>query len=427
MKRFTSILNTFFFCWLLIFESQTAAAATQQQWLLSPTDMSEQQLDSVRISLLTCSPHDEIYSLYGHTAIRLENPAYGVDVAINYGMFSFSKPFFVLRFVFGLTDYEMGAVPFAYFCEEYRSYGSKVTQQVIRLNNRQKQRIIEALERNYQPENRVYRYNYFYDNCTTRARDMILQNMQDDSTHVVGKDYTKELTYRDMVHACTENHRWARFGNDMLLGFMADRPTTNEQQQFLPANLMDDFDEMLVSDNATYEAPLVIDKLTAVEPGRQYTEEGFPLSPTACALILLAVTLLVVAYEWLAADNVCWAYDALLMVLSGLAGCLLFLMLFSQHPTVRLNLQLLVLNPLPLLFVWRAVKRARHAQRDPWWMLWGALIVLFFVGALVQRYAEGMMILASCLLIRCGVNIVATRRKNVGKSASMPHNKKSGA
>jgi hypothetical protein len=85
-------------------------------------------------------------------------------------------------------------------------------------------------------------------------------------------------------------------------------------------------------------------------------------------------------------------------------------MLFSQHPTVRLNLQMLVLNPLPLFFLWRAVKRARRGQRDPWWMLWGALIVLFFVGAFVQRYAEGMMILASCLLIRCVVNTVATRK-----------------
>lgn len=413
VKRFKSILKIVFCCLPLVLGGKTTAAAQSAPWRLSPTNMTDAQLDSVRISLLTCSPHDEIYSLYGHTAIRLENPAYGVDAAINYGMFSFSKPYFVARFVFGLTDYEMGVVPFAYFCEEYRSYGSKVTQQVINLKNSQKRRIIQALEDNYQPENRVYRYNYFYDNCTTRARDMILQNLQDDSTHVIGKSHTEPLTYRDMVHACTAHHPWARFGNDMLLGLMADRLTTNEQQQFLPANLMGDFDEMLISDNRTYEAPLVLDKLTVVPEGQQFSEGGFPLSPTACALILLAVTLLVVAYEWLAADNVCWAYDAVLMVLSGLAGCLLFLMLFSQHPTVRLNLQMLVLNPLPLFFLWRAVKRARRGQRDPWWMLWGALIVLFFVGAFLQRYAEGMMILALCLLIRCVVNTVATRKSKV--------------
>lgn len=397
VKRFTSILRTVFLSLPLL--------------LSAPATVCADEMDSVRISLLTCSPHQEIYSLYGHTAIRLEDPAKGLDVAVNYGVFNFNKPFFALRFVFGLTDYEMGITPFPYFCEEYRSCGSKVTQQVIRLSNSQKRRIVEALENNYRPENRVYRYNFLYDNCTTRARDMILQNMADDSTHIIGKSHHEEATFRQMVHQCNINHPWNTFGIDMLLGLKADRPTTNEEQQFLPANLMNDFDEMLVSDNATYEAPLVLDKLTVVEQGQQYVESGFPLSPLACALILLALTLAVTLYERYVADSTCWPFDLLLMLLSGLAGFLLFLMIFSQHPTVALNLNLLALNPLPLFFAWRAVKRARRGQPDWWWMLWGALIVLFFAGAIWQRYAEGMMIVALSLLIRCIANILATRKK----------------
>ncbi|WP_423809215.1 DUF4105 domain-containing protein, partial [Prevotella pectinovora] len=72
--------------------------------------------DSIRVSLLTCSPHDEIYSLYGHTAIRYEDKASKTDIVVNYGMFSFKKPFFVARFVLGLTDYEMGIQDFNDFC-----------------------------------------------------------------------------------------------------------------------------------------------------------------------------------------------------------------------------------------------------------------------------------------------------------------------
>ena len=90
-------------------------------------------MDSVEVSLLTCSPHEEIYSLYGHTALRWHDLRSGEDLAFNWGIFNFKKPYFVLRFVFGLTDYELGAIPMKYFMEEYRSVGSSVTEQVLDL------------------------------------------------------------------------------------------------------------------------------------------------------------------------------------------------------------------------------------------------------------------------------------------------------
>ena len=90
-------------------------------------------MDSVEVSLLTCSPHEEIYSLYGHTALRWHDLRSNEDLAFNWGVFDFRKPYFVLRFVFGLTDYELGTVPMKYFTEEYRNVGSSVTEQVLNL------------------------------------------------------------------------------------------------------------------------------------------------------------------------------------------------------------------------------------------------------------------------------------------------------
>jgi len=136
-------------------------------------EMPATNYDSVEISLLTCAPGQEVYSLYGHTAIRIQDLARGTDVAVNYGMFSFRKPFFILRFVFGLTDYEMGVVPFSAFRDEYAAAGRAVYQQTLSLTDEEKAAVIAALRRNYEPQNREYRYNYFYDNCTTRARDML--------------------------------------------------------------------------------------------------------------------------------------------------------------------------------------------------------------------------------------------------------------
>ena len=89
--------------------------------------------DSVRVSLLTCSPGGEIYALFGHTALRYENLTTGVDWVFNYGVFSFDQPHFIWRFALGECDYQIGALPYPYFAEEYEERGSAVYEQVLNL------------------------------------------------------------------------------------------------------------------------------------------------------------------------------------------------------------------------------------------------------------------------------------------------------
>ncbi len=105
-------------------------------------------MDSVRISLLTCAPGSEIYALFGHSAIRYENPEKDQDWVFNYGMFSFKEPNFVMRFVKGETDYQLGVVPFRYFETEYALRGSSVYQQVLNLTDEEKAKLISLLEEN---------------------------------------------------------------------------------------------------------------------------------------------------------------------------------------------------------------------------------------------------------------------------------------
>ena len=194
------------------------------------------RMDSVEISLLTCQPHDEIYSLYGHTALRYHDLRKGgLDIAFNYGVFDYKKPFFALRFVFGLTDYELGAYPYRLFQEEYRRFGSMVTEQVLNLTDQEKAILQQALAINMQNENRIYRYNYFYSNCTTKARDIIEQCIQGTVSYADREGYTP--THREMIHEMTKNNPWAAFGNDMLLGLRADIKTDLRQQEFLPSDL----------------------------------------------------------------------------------------------------------------------------------------------------------------------------------------------
>ena len=362
----------------------------------TPQDNLE-KYDSIEVSLLTCSPHEEIYSLYGHTALRWHDlhqsgPSAGNDIAFNWGIFNFNKPYFVLRFVFGLTDYELGIMPFQYFCTYYEKWGSSVTEQVLNLSNEEKMKLEAALQENLQPENRIYRYNYFYDNCSTRPRNIIEECINGKVEYAQHEDYTP--SYREMVGVCTRNHPWGTFGNDILLGIKADFKTDMRQQEFLPDNLLYDFDRAQIYADGTYR-PLVKERRMVVLPGVQIIEKDFPLTPTECAVVLLIVALLLRGLEWKLKKVFVW-WDVLLMLAQGLAGCVLFAMIFSQHPTTSLNLQILLLNPLPLFFIPSMIR----GKKTKWQNLLLVLVVLFFIGSLFQHYAEGMLILALSLLSR---------------------------
>ncbi len=384
--------NSFFRRFLLLLTGLWWVTTTQ-----AVTDQMQVYDDSIEVSLLTCSPHEEIYSLYGHSALRWHDmhesgPTAGTDIAFNWGIFSFSKPYFALRFVFGLTDYELGPIPFYAFCRYYEEWGSSVTEQVLNLTTEEKARLKKALAENLKPENRIYRYNYFYDNCSTRPRDIIEKCLNGKVEYTEREDYTP--SYRDMVSVCTRNHRWATFGNDMLLGVKADLKTNMREQEFLPDNLMYDFDRAQIYNNGEYR-PLVKERRIAVAGGVQVIEQDFPLTPTECALIMLGLTLVIMLIEWKTKIWQRW-YDILLMTLQGLAGCVLFVMLFSEHPTTSTNLQILLLNPLPLFFIPSVVRQ----NGTRWQKVLLVMVILYFLGGIFQHYPEGMMIVALSLLLR---------------------------
>ena len=350
-------------------------------------------LDSVEVSLLTCQPHDEVYSLYGHTALRWHDlHEDGADIAFNWGVFNFNAPHFVTRFVFGLTDYELGGFPYSAFQREYQYYGSMVTEQVLNLTAGEKQAIYDALKENLRPENRIYRYNFFYNNCTTQARDIIEHSVSGEVEYTEREDYTP--TYRQMVHDMTKEHPWTQFGIDLLLGINADMRTGLRQQEFLPNNLMHDFDHAQIYEDGEFRL-LVKERRIAVPAGVQVKQESFPLSPMACGIILTIIGLTIFFIEK-KKRIIFVAWEILLMIVTGIIGVVLFIMLFSQHPTVSLNLQFIFFNPLPWFFLWPVFKK----KATVYWTITPLLAVLFFVGGIFQSYAIGIHALALCLLLQ---------------------------
>lgn len=373
------------------------------------TNYAETPADSIRVSLLTCSPHDEIYSLYGHTAIRYEDKASKTDIVVNYGMFSFKKPFFVARFVLGLTDYEMGIQDFNDFCYEYQYFGSQVTQQEINLTPEEKGQLLKALQDNY-ANARVYRYNYFYNNCTTKARDIILKSINGKIEYKNAID--KSVSFRDLIHGYNANYSWASFGNDLLLGFKADMQTTREEQQFLPDNLMRDFGQAKIVSADGSARPLVKNTEIIVKGNDHAIAGKTKVTPQFVFITLLLLIAAIVVAEFKTKKRFLWV-DISLLLASGLAGLILFVMLFSEHPTTSTNLQIFILCPLNLYWAIYIIKNKRNERklRKAWTFL-SIMLCIGLSGRLIQVYAEGMPLLALSLLLKNCCNLYATRKND---------------
>ena len=353
-------------------------------------------MDRVRISLLTCAPGSEIYALFGHSAIRYENPDQQEDWVFNYGMFSFKDPNFVMRFVKGETDYQLGVIPFAYFEAEYAMRGSSVYQQVLNLTNDEKELLVNLLKENYLPANRVYRYNYFYDNCTTRARDKIEESIQG---KVVYTENEEEVSFRDILHEFMVDSHWSEFGIDLCLGSEADQPIDERKQMFAPFYMLEAARGAMIHRGDTV-VPLVLEEVKIVDAVLE-DEPAFPLSPIFCSLLLLLVTMVVVAWS-IRKGRSCLAWNVLLFFLQGIGGCIIaFLFFFSLHPTVGSNWLLMLFNPLPLLYLPVLIYRGIKGKKDPyhWYNLACLTSFMILMPFLPQEFNPTVLPLALSLIL----------------------------
>ena len=369
--------------------------------------------DSATLSLITCSPGPQIYALFGHTAIRLVDPTKGLDIVFNYGMFNFNKPNFYLKFIQGATDYELGAYETKYFLPEYRERNSSVTEQMLNLTTVEKQQLSDALFVNYQPENREYRYNFVYDNCSTRPRDKILSVIKDKVVY----DYVSEpQTFRNWVGTYTGENTWAKFGIDMLLGREADELSTRWSSMFLPEVLCREFGAVKIIAHDGTTRSLVNAEKIIVPRQDSIVKTNFLQLPITVTLTVLLLGVLLIFYEK-RRKKYYKIIDSVLLMVSGLAGVIIFyLMFFSVHPLVHSNFNLLWCNPLNVLvglFLWNRKLRSviNYFQLANVLLFFGALLVFVLS---VQALNVAFIPLIVLLLVR-SVNWIMKKSKKLKK------------
>lgn len=311
--------------------------------------------DSISVSVVTCAPGSEIFELYGHEALWVRGP--GIDEVYNYGLFDFSSPGFVTRFVKGETDYMSGCVPMAWFIGDYVQRGSRVTARRLNLSQQEARRLHNILRRNTLPENTVYRYKYLSRNCATRILDDIDEALD---APVAYPDVAADATYREQMRTFNRNYPWYQFGIDLALGSEIDRPMSARQKMFVPVVLERGVAQASRPDGTsllTSDAEVLFEGIgDATLP-----PTPFLLSPLFWSWVVFLLALVICACDLRRGRTSRWFYTLWYLV-TGLAGLLIFFLVFiSVHEGTSPNLLAWWLNPLcllvPGLIWWRSASR----------------------------------------------------------------------
>jgi hypothetical protein len=341
--------------------------------------------NSAEISLLTCNPGEELYSVFGHSAIRVFDPEKGIDWVYNYGTFSFNQPGFYVKFVRGFLNYQLLVYRMSDFMTEYQYENRSVYEQVLNLSKDEKQKVFDFIQFNSKPENKYYRYDFFFDNCATRIRDVfkkeISKNLQ------FSKENYSQMTFRQMLRPNLEPQPWSRFGINLVLGAIADRPANLEESMFLPEYMNIAFDNAKIL-NGTATSMFVKSKKTLFEQKKVdnlnpfYTGPGFIFS-------MVFILVLVLTYIEMKRQTYYKLIDFMVFLLIGLVGFILFfLWFFTDHTAVVKNWNLLWAMPTHLVFAFFVFKKSQSNFLKYYFMITGmcSFVVIPLWAVIPQRF-----------------------------------------
>lgn len=291
----------------------------------------------IQISLLTCTPGEELYSTFGHSAIRVTDSVSHADVVYNYGTFNFEEPGFYTKFIRGKLLYYLSTEDFDSFKQDYQEEQRGITEQVLNLTCTEKYNIIMLLQANMMPKNRFYKYDFLFDNCTTRLRDLV-ERAADNPVHFQNFLPSKK-TFRDLIYEYLDKNdkQWSKLGIDILLGRPTDAVMETRQVMFLPDYLLKSFDHTTINSR-----PLVKKKhelyslnIPAVKIN-YFTNPVFIFSAIFLFIIFLSFS------ENHLVKRTLIAFDGFLFFVTGLLGIILLFMWFgTDHLMCKDNYNLL--------------------------------------------------------------------------------------
>ena len=358
--------------------------------------------EDIVISILTCAPGHELYSIYGHNAIRINDHNARTDVVYNYGTFDFDTPGFALKFMRGKLPYLLSTSSYSNFLREYEYYKRDVEEQILNIDSTQKQKIINFLDNNMLPENRAYKYDFFKDNCATRLRDIVTLN-----AHNVHWDSSKssDKSFRQIIKEYQKDMPWTNFGIDLIIGCPADKTTTLGDEAFIPDYLSEAIKYAQIIDKPIRS--LAKNKTYVLKFDKTEKKNNPLVTPWFLFIVLLLVEINFL-FRFFSGKLLSWIiwYDMAWTVLISLSSILMLFMWFgTDHIPTKCNYNLLWCSPLIVIFWWMPSTKYKPLKN---WLFLILFVLLFisFVNAipglnfLAQYFHPIVMIISIILFLK---------------------------
>jgi hypothetical protein len=373
-------------------------------YTLNSTLLAQPLSPEAKVSLITIAPGSSVFegSGFGHSSLWVYDPMNGISKNYNYGTFTFQTGNFLLKFVQGTLPYTLSVAPMEYVIPHYEAERRDMTEQVLNLSQNQKQRLYDFLENNALPENREYKYRFFYDNCSSRIRD-VLQVACGDSLVYYNKPIDGEAkSFRQWMNEYLVYKPWEKFLMNLGIGLPSDAIATPQQEMYLPYNLMHHFDKATLGGQPLVgiTQPLVTTNFSH----REQPSQPWWLSPIVFFSVLSAFVIWKTQQQQKQA-KVSLTFDKVFFPMIGLVGWILLgLATATDHGVTEWNLHLLWAIPLylPLAFFLSGKKSSGWMQKFIVLSLGlsAAYVMIVLVGSLFKGMFIGMP-LEAWLLIFC--------------------------
>ncbi len=356
--------------------------------------------ETSEISIITIGPGAELYDKFGHSAFRIQDSLNGVDVVFNYGVYDFDTPNFYTKFAQGKLLYQLGVSYYQPFFQSYVAQNRWVKEQTLNLNYTEKQAISDFLWNNARPENKKYKYDFFFDNCATKIRDVVQIVLGDKLEY--NEDYIKEeLTFRQLIQQNLQANSWGSLGIDIALGAVIDRKAKPIEYQFLPDYVYEAAANAVIIRNGSSES-LVKQTTVLFENTSTPNESNFLLSPLF-VLGILGLIIVVVTYRDYKRNKRSRYLDLFLFFFTGLVGVFLLLLWFAtDHTATAYNYNLLWAFPISILVILAISKRHASKKLKRYTVMLLLLLVLLTIHWItgVQVFAIGLLPLLVALVVR---------------------------
>ena len=377
--------KTLLFLFLFLF----VKISTAQKHTLSP---------KAEISVLSIGSGTSLNDSFGHSAFRITDKLKGIDLVFNYGIYDFEAPYFILKFAQGKLSYLIGADRYTDFFESYVSQNRTIKEQILNLSEKEKQKLFDYLLNNIKPENRRYLYDFFFDNCATKIKDVANVSLNNTIAFNTPKDY-KETTFRTLIQNNLNRNTWGSFGIDVALGSVIDKKATAEEHMFLPENIYKFFAHATIRNSnkpLVKESHVLYSKKETPKPNTFFTSPLFILG-------VIGAFILFITYQDFKKNKQSVWLDVTLFSITGIAGIFLLLLWFAtDHKGTHQNYNLLWACALNVFIIQQLFRK----KVSTWFLKYlKFLIILLCLLSLhwiigVQVFAIGLIPLLIALFIR---------------------------